>query len=128
MKTFVVLFGIAAAFGAAIAMAYWFIAHEEAAGTALLAVMTAALAFAAGYAVVAERDAQLVGDRPDESAAHAEGEDLGVFTTRSPYPVLIAVCTALLLSGLLWSPLLAVAALAGMLLCFWRLGAESARA
>ncbi len=63
MKTFVVLFGIAAAFGAAIAVAYWFIAHEEAAGTALLSVMTAALVFATGYAVVAERDARLAGDR-----------------------------------------------------------------
>ena len=127
MKTFVALFGIAAAFGAAIAVAYWFVAHEEAAGTALLSMMTVALVFAAGYAVVAERDAGLVGDRPDETTAQAEGEDLGTFTIRSPYPVLVAVCTVLLLSGLLWLPLLAVAALVGMLLCFWRLGAESAR-
>ena len=127
MKTFVVLFGIAAAFGAAIAVAYWFIAHEEATGTALLSVMTVALVFAAGYAVVAERDAGLVGDRPDESLREAAGEELGVFTIRSPYPVLVALCTVALLSGLLWSPMLALAALVGMLLCFWRLGAESAR-
>jgi hypothetical protein len=127
VKTFVVLFGVAAAFGAAIAVAYWFVAHEEATGTALLAVMTTALVFAAGYAVVAERDAHLVGDRPDETLRESAGEDLGIFTIKSPYPVLIAVCTALLLSGLLWSPLLAIAALVGMLLCFWRLGAESAR-
>ena len=127
MKTFVVLFGVAAAFGAAIAVAYWFVAHEEATGTALLSVMTAALVFAAGYAVVAERDARLVGDRPNESLRDAAGEELGVFTIKSPYPILIALCTVLLLSGLLWSPLLAIAALIGILLCFWRLGAESAR-
>lgn len=126
MKTFVALFGIAAGFGAAIAVAYWFIAHEEATGTALLAMMTMALVFAAGYAIVAERDADLAGDRPNETLRAAEGEDLGIFTVKSSYPVLIAVCTVALLSGLLWSPLLAGAALIGMILCFWRLGAESA--
>jgi hypothetical protein len=128
MKTFVVLFGIAAGFGAAIAVAYWFVAHEEATGTALLAVMTAALVFATGYAVVAERDADLVGDDPNEPTRDAQGEDLGIFTIKSPYPIVIAACTALLLCGVLWSPLLAIAALIGMVLCFWRLGAESARA
>jgi Cytochrome c oxidase subunit IV len=127
MKSFVGLFGIAALFGLAIAVAYWFIAHQEGAGTALLGFMFAALAFAAGYAVLAERDADLEGDDPCKTSEEVAGEELGIFTTQSPWPILIAVCTLALLTGALWSPLLAIAGLLGMLLCFWRLGAESAR-
>lgn len=127
MKSFVGLFGVAAAFGAVIAVAYWFVAHE-ATGTALLGIMAAALAFAAGYAVVAERDADLEGDDPNEISGAVAGEELGIFTLRSPWPILIALCTLALLTGVLWSPLLGIAGLIGMLLCFWRLGAESARA
>jgi hypothetical protein len=128
MKSFVGLFSFAAAFGGVIAVVYWFVAHEEATGTALLGIMAAALAFAAGYAVVAERDADLEGDDPSESSENVAGEDLGIFTLRSPYPILLAFCTLAVLTGMLWSPLLAGAGLIGMLLCFWRLGAESARA
>lgn len=127
MKTFVGLFGIVAAFGFAIAITYWFVAHEEAAGTALLAVMGAALTLATAYAVVAERDAHLEGDDPNETNKRVSGEILDVFTTESPWPILIALCTLALLTGVLWSPLLGVAGLIGMILCFWRLGAESAR-
>jgi len=127
MKTFVGLFAIDAAFGFAIAITYWFVAHEEAAGTALLAVMGAALAFATAYAVLAEREARLEGDDPNETSAQVAGDVLGVFTTESPWPILIALCTLALLTGMLWSPLLGAAGLIGMILCFWRLGAESAR-
>ena len=128
MKSFVGLFGFASAFGIAIAVAYWFVAHEEATGTVLLGVMAAALAFATGYAVLAERDADLEGDDPCETTEAVAGEDLGIFTTNSPWPISIALCTVALLTGMLWSPLLGLAGLVGMLLCFWRLGAESARA
>ncbi|MGA7355835.1 MAG: cytochrome c oxidase subunit 4 [Candidatus Cybelea sp.] len=128
MKSFVGLFGIAALFGLVIAVTYFFVAHEEGAGTALLAVMATALTFAAGYAVLAERDANVEGDDPNQSSEEVAGDDLGVFTVASPWPILIALCTLALLTGMLWSPLLAVAGLVGMLLCFWRLGAESARA
>ena len=127
MRVFVWLFVSAALFGVAIAVAYWFIAHREAAGTALLGIMAAALAFTAGYAIVAERDARLEGDDPAESNEAVAGEDLGVFTIRTAYPVLIALCTLALLTGMIWSPLLGVAGLVGLLLCLWRLGAESAR-
>ncbi|HEX3672376.1 MAG TPA: cytochrome c oxidase subunit 4 [Candidatus Cybelea sp.] len=127
MKTFVALFGTSAAFGCAIAVAYFFVAHEEGAGTALLGFMAAALCFTALYAVVAERDADLEGDDPRETGADVAGEDLGIFTSESAYPILIAVCTLALLTGMLWSPLLGIAGLIGMLLCLWRLGAESAR-
>ena len=127
MKSFVGIFLISAAFGVAIATVYFFVAHEEGAGTALLGFMAAALTFAALYAVVAERDADLPGDYPYESSDDVTGEDLGVFTTETPYPILIAFCTLAVLTGALWSPLLGAAGLIGMLLCFWRLGAESSR-
>lgn len=127
MRTFVAIFSVSAGFGIATAIAYFFIAHEEGAGTALLGIMGAALSFATLYAVVAERDADLDGDYPNKTNAETAGEDLGVFTTESPYPILIAACTLAIMTGILWSPLLAVAGLLGMLLCFWRLGAESAR-
>lgn len=118
---------MSAAFGAAIAIAYFFLAHEEGAGTALLGFMGGALTFAALYAVVAERDADLPGDYPYESGDKVTGEDLGIFTTETPYPILIAFCTLAILTGMLWSPLLGIVGLIGMVLCFWRLGAESSR-
>ena len=104
---------------------YWFVAHEETTGTALLAIMTGALCFTAGYAIVAERNADLAGDNPD--AGVRAGEDLGNFTTHSPWPVLVALCVLGALCGVLWSPFLAAASLCALLLCFWRLGAESAK-
>lgn len=127
MRTFVAIFGISAAFGIAIAVTYFFVAHEEGAGTALLGIMGAALTFAAMYAVFAERDADLDGDYPLKTNEEVVGEELGVFTTESPYPILIAISVLATLTGMLWAPLLGIAGLVGMLLCFWRLGAESAR-
>ncbi len=127
MRSFVGIFLVSAAFGAAIAITYFFVAHEEGAGTALLGFMGAALTFAALYAVAAERDADLPGDYPYETSNEVIGEDLGIFTTETPYPILTAICTLAILTGMLWSPLLGIAGLIGMLLCLWRLGAESAR-
>jgi hypothetical protein len=127
VRTFVAIFGISAAFGTAIAVTYFFVAHEEGAGTALLGIMGAALTFAALYAVFAERDADLEGDYPVKTNEEVAGEDLGIFTTESPYPFLIAACVLATLTGMLWSPLLGIAGIVGLLLCFWRLGAESSR-
>jgi len=127
VRAFVWLFMIAALFGVAIAVAYWFIAHREATGTALLGIMAAALAFTAGYAIVAERDARLEGDNPKESISDAAGEDLGIFTTHSSWPVLTALCVLAVLVGAVWAPLIGIAGLVCLLLCLWRLGAESAR-
>ena len=127
MKSFVGLFAFAGGFGVAIALAYWFVAHEEAAGTALLGFMAAALIFAAGYAVIAERNADLEGDKPEEPMENAAGEDLGIFTKHSAWPVLVALSSLAMLVGALWSPVLGGAGLLALVLCLWRLGAESAR-
>ncbi len=127
MKSFVGLFACSAAFGLVIAVAYSWVAHEEAAGTILLGIMTAALVFAASYAVIAERNADLDGDKATMTNAASAGEDLGVFTTSSAWPILIAASGALALCGLLWSPLLGVAGFVALILGLWRMGAESSR-
>ena len=106
------LFLSSAAFACAIAVAYWIVAHEPA-GTLLLGFMAFALTFVAGYMIVAERDANLAGDRDDASTADAAGELVGTYTIRSPLPFWTALATAGLLFGLVVSPVLtALAALA----------------
>lgn len=127
VKTFVGLFFSSTAFGAVILIAYWFIAHQETTGSFLLGIMTAALAFAAMYAVIAERNANVDGDGEALTPQDTAGEDLGIFTKQSAYPILVALSVLLLLLGLLYSPLLAFISIVALLLCLWRLGAESAR-
>ncbi len=127
MKTFVGLFLSSTAFGAAILIAYWFIGHEETTGSILLGIMTAALAFAAMYAVIAERNADLEGDAQQRTPEEVAGEDLGVYTTRSAYPILVALSSLFMLIGVVYSPLLAFISIIALILCLWRLGAESAR-
>jgi Cytochrome c oxidase subunit IV len=127
VKTFVGLFFSSTTFGVAILIAYWFIAHEETTGSVLLAVMTVALAFCATYAVIAERNADIDGDGTNLTPQDVAGEDLGVFTTESAYPILLAISCLFMLLGLIYSPLLAALSIVAILLCLWRLGAESAR-
>jgi hypothetical protein len=127
VKTFVAVFTSSALFGLVIWIVYWFVARQEAAGALLLGIMTLALAFATLYALVAERDARLEGDAETTDSAQWAGDDLGIFTTYTPYPILIAACVGLGLLALVWSPLVAFLLLIAFLLCLWRLGAESAR-
>ena len=127
MKTFVGLWMSSATFGVVIATVYYFWSHGELAGTMLLGTMAIGLTFAAGYAIVAERDANLSGDRASDSSRAERGEDLGVFTTRSAWPILLAFCVLVVLIGALWIPFLLFAGIAAMLLILWRLGAESNR-
>jgi hypothetical protein len=126
MKTFVALFLSSAAFGIVVAVIYWF-SSREAAGTFLLGLMGTGLCLAAGYSIVAERDADLDGDLPDLRNEEVAGEDLGIFTTETAWPILLAFSTLLVLIGVVWVPFLAFAGIVGMLLILWRLGAESSR-
>jgi Flp pilus assembly protein TadB len=127
VKTFVGLFVSSAAFGLVILIAYWFVSKEETAGSILLGIMTAALAFAALYALIAERHAHVDGDGEELTPSDVTGEDLGVYTTHSAYPFLLALSCLFMLLGLLYAPVLAFAAIVAVILCLWRLGAESAR-
>lgn len=126
MKTGVALFVSSTIFGAAIATAYWYSSHHWG-GTLLLGFMAAALGFAAGWAVLAEREAQLDGDNPRMTQEQARGEDLGIFTSASAWPILAACSVLVMLLGLLFSPFMVVAGLLALVLVVWRMGAESAR-
>jgi len=127
MKSFIALFFSSAAFGAVAAIVYWFSSHEIV-GTLLLGLMALGLSFAAGYALIAERQADLAGDQ--EALQHKEtaGEVLGIFTKESAWPILLAFAILWLLIGVVWSAFMIVTGLAAMLLILWRLAAESARA
>lgn len=127
MKTFVALFLSSAAFGIAIAVVYDVTSHELA-GTFLLGIMAAALVFASGYAIFAEREADLDGDHKEQRMDQAAGEDLGIFTTSSAWPILMAFSVLVFLVGVVWVPFLLFCGLAAMLLILWRLVAESNRA
>ncbi|HEY5341266.1 MAG TPA: cytochrome c oxidase subunit 4 [Candidatus Aquilonibacter sp.] len=118
---------VSALFALTIVVVYWFVADREVAGTLLLGVMVVALAFAATYAITAERYAKPEGDDPDPDDSKWVGNDLGVYTTRSAWPILVALCAAGTMLGSLWSPLVPALGVIALILCLWRLGAESAR-
>jgi hypothetical protein len=126
VKSFIALFGGSAAFGAVAATVYWFSSHEYA-GTILLGLMALGLSFAAGYALLAEKEANLAGDSGNLQHKETAGEDLGIFTKESAWPILLAFAILWLLIGVVWSPFMTYSGLAAMLLILWRLGAESAR-
>lgn len=126
MRSFIALFGGSGVFGAIAAIVYWFVSHDYA-GTILLGLMAIGLSFAAGYALLAERDAKLAGDSETPQHKETAGEDLGIFTTESAWPILLAFSILWLLIGVVWSPFMMYTGVGAMLLILWRLGAESAR-
>src|SRR5579864_817654 len=102
MKQFIALFLSSAVFGAVIAVVYWFSSREYA-GTLLLGFMFFGLAFAVGYALLAERGADLAGDDPQRANRESAGEDLGIVTKESAWPALLALSILWFFIGLLWS-------------------------
>jgi hypothetical protein len=100
------LFISSAIFSGAIAVIYWFVAHEPA-GTVLLSFMCAALIVVALYMFFAERDAGLYADKPDATPAEAAGEHVGTFITQSPAPFWVGFALACLMLGLVVSPVAA---------------------
>jgi hypothetical protein len=99
------LFISSAVFSIVISVAYWLVAHEVV-GTFLLAFMAFALSFVAGYMIVAEREADLHGDRDDANVSDAAGELVGTFSTRSPLPIWTALAVTCIGLGLVVSPTL----------------------
>jgi hypothetical protein len=75
--------------------------------------------------VFAERGAQLAGDDPNATAQSAAGEDVGVYTLRSRWPVMLAAALAMLASGLVIAPALAWLGLFVSLAVLWELVRES---
>lgn len=126
MKSFVGFFGSTAVFAVSICIIYWFSSHDRG-GALLLGFMCVALSFAAGYAFFTEKNAALEGDDRDLKHREAAGEDITIVTKESPWPLTLAISIVWFLVGLLWSDFMLFTGLAAMLLCLWRLGAESAR-
>ncbi len=126
MKTFVGLFLSSAAFGATASIVYWF-ASRDYAGTLMLGFMFCGLGFAGGYALFTARRSNLEGDDGMLQHKQAAGEDVGVFTKESAWPAALAFSILWFLVGLIWSDFMLFTGIAAMLLCLWRLGAESAR-
>ena len=100
------LFISSAVFAIVISVAYWLVSHEIT-GTMLLAFMAFGLTFVAGYMIVAEREADLYGDRNDASVSDGAGELVGTYSTRSPLPIWTAVAVTCIGLGLVVSPTLA---------------------
>ncbi len=114
MKIGLRLFISSALFSIVISVAYWLVAHEIV-GTFLLAFMAFALTFVAGYMIVAEREADLYGDRNDAKVSDAAGEVVGTYSTRSPLPVWTALAVTCIGLGLVISPTLAALGVIGAL-------------
>jgi Cytochrome c oxidase subunit IV len=124
MKSGIVLFISSAIFGVSIAAVYW-LSSRDPAGTVLLAVMAAALVFGACYMLLAERHADLSGDRPEASPGDERGVRIGIFTTRSPWTILCAAGGALIVWGLAISWALTAAGFAVLAFAVARLIIES---
>ena len=126
MKTFVALFGSSSLFGMAASAVYWFSSHDRG-GSLLLGFMCIGLAWAAGYAAIAERESNLAGDDPHLAHVDRAGEEVTLITKESPWPICLAFSILWLLIGVVWSDFMLVTGIAAMLACLCRLGAESAR-
>jgi hypothetical protein len=90
-----------AAFGAVIAIVYWFVAYEIA-GTIFLASMAASLLFAAAFAALGARGGVPEEDRPLATPAEAAGEQVGPFPEASWWPVFLGAGSLLLVLGLIF--------------------------
>jgi hypothetical protein len=108
------LFLSSAAFAVTISVAYWLVAHEIT-GTFLLGFMAFALCVIAGYIIVAEKEANLIGDREDATMHDAAGQLMGTYSIRSPLPFWSGLAVTALLLGLVISPVLAILGLIAVL-------------
>ena len=101
------LFLSSAGFGIAIALAYWFTSREIV-GTFMLGVMAFGLSFVAGYMIVAEREADLIGDEKNATMQSGAGELVGTYTVTSPLPLGSALAVTSIGLGIVVSPAIAV--------------------
>ena len=101
------LFLSSATFGIAIAVAYWFTSREII-GTFMLGIMAFGLSFVAGYMIVAEREADLIGDEKNATIQAGAGELIGTYTVTSPLPLGSALAVTFIGLGIVVSPVIAV--------------------
>jgi hypothetical protein len=95
-----------AAFGLVVGAIYWFVSHEAAGTTLLLALGIAPLILA----VYVERDRRAAGvdkatlpeDLPDARPEDVAGEDVGSFPAESVWPIVLAGASVLVLGGVVY--------------------------
>ncbi|MBD5603611.1 MAG: cytochrome c oxidase subunit 4 [Candidatus Eremiobacteraeota bacterium] len=104
------LFISSATFAIGIALAYWFTSREIV-GTFMLGFMAFALGFVATYMIVAEREANLIGDEREATIEDGAGELVGTYTIRSPLPLAAAAAVTAIGIGIVVSPTIAILAL-----------------
>ena len=110
-------------FGLVIAAVYWFTTHENV-GTVLLGLFGAGFAFVSGYLGVIKPKTRLDGDE-QRAPSELAGETIGVFSLESPWPIVLACCTAGLLIGIVLHPMLAAFSLVALFVTLWQLVRES---
>jgi hypothetical protein len=121
MKTGVRLFASSMTFAIVIATVYGITTHDIV-GVIFLGAMAIALIVVAVYILVAEREANLAGDDKNASPADLVGEEMGVFSLESYWPILAAAGTVVFLLGLVFVPGLSLAfVIAGAALIAWTL-------
>ncbi len=121
MKIGVRLFLSSMIFAIVIATIYGATTHDIV-GIIFLGAMALALIIVATFIVIAEREANLAGDRDSLSPAETAGEEMGVFTLESYWPILAAAGTAVFVLGIVFVPGVALGAvLVGVALIAWTL-------
>ena len=103
MKIAVRLFLSSMIFAIVIAGAYaW--ATKDLVGSVLLITMAIAMLVLAIFTVVAEKEANLASDSQETPSSALAGENLGVFSLESYWPVMGAAGTVLLVMGVVFLP------------------------
>ncbi len=123
MTTAIRVFASSMIFGIVVAAAYWWDTHEVI-GTIFLGLFGIGFAFIVGFLLAIKPKTRLDGDQ-QRTPAELAGEEIGVVSLESPWPVLLAVCATCLVIGVVLHPMLAVFALAGFLVILWQLVRES---
>jgi hypothetical protein len=74
----------------------------------MLGVMAFGLSFVAGYMIVAEREADLIGDEKNATIQSGAGELVGTYTVTSPLPLGSALAVTFVGLGIVVSPVITV--------------------
>lgn len=110
-------------FGLVVAAVYW-LATRESVGTILLGLFGAGFGFVSAYITVIKPKTRLDGDE-QRAPAELAGETIGVFSLESPWPVMLACCSAGLLIGIVLHPMLAAFSVVALFVTLWQLVRES---
>jgi hypothetical protein len=103
MKIGVRLFVSSMIFAIGIASLYGYFTRDII-GVIFLGMMSFAMIVCATYIVVAEREANLAGDKEEMEPKDVIGEEIGSFTLESYWPIVAALGTVLVVFGAAYAP------------------------